>query len=400
LIAYTSAAHALTHVSMLIFSGVLDPMRASFGLSRQDFLAWVSVSTVLFGLGGVPAGWLSDRVGEKRLLVAFFVLTALGCAAIGLATSRIGLGIGFAALGIGASIYHPVGMAFLSKAVSEPGRAMGSNGFWGSAGTALGPLLAVRVAILAEPWGTSAGFEPWRVSYLVLVPVLIVLGVGLALEPFPEATGASSVASGSVRSGSRTRRVDLGSIVFLFLAMMGGGFYFNLITAVLPTLFDERASTASTLGGHIAGGDLAGMVYFVGGFGQILAGRLLSRFEGRGLYVWVLLLSAPLVAAMAAFAGLPLVLWGLVMGGIVFMVQPIENTLLARSSTSATRGILYGLKFVLVFGIGGIGTAVSGRLADAYGTPSVFYAAGFCMLAAAGCAVVAWRRFGRVSRDS
>ena len=69
-------------------------MQETFGLSLDEFTAYATVSTVLFGVGALPAGWLGDRLGEKQMLVGFFFLTAFGGVCLGLAQEVWSLAIG------------------------------------------------------------------------------------------------------------------------------------------------------------------------------------------------------------------------------------------------------------------------------------------------------------------
>ena len=72
---FTCAAHALTHVYIANYAAVLTEMGTEFD---ADITKVATISTVLFGLGAFPASWLGEKWGEKRLLVAFFVLSAIG----------------------------------------------------------------------------------------------------------------------------------------------------------------------------------------------------------------------------------------------------------------------------------------------------------------------------------
>ena len=115
LLFFTCGAHALTHLYMLLFTAVLKEMAADFGMDVATFTKYAMISTVLFGLGAVPAGWLGDRWGEKRLLIAFFVLTGTGGLLIGVAQGGKVLAAGMALMGAGTSIFHPVGNSLLAK---------------------------------------------------------------------------------------------------------------------------------------------------------------------------------------------------------------------------------------------------------------------------------------------
>ena len=384
---FTCVAHALTHAYMLIFTALQTEMGEDFGLERDTFLEYATISTVLFGVGAVPAGWLGDRIGEKAMLVAFFFLTALGGTLLGLAGGTVGLAVGMALVGAGASIFHPVGNAMISKGIRAPGWAMGVNGLFGSLGIAAGPVIAVQVAELLD----------WRWAYWVLTPPMVLLGVWLAFtrmgsspadEPAPpggSAAEADRPAAGETEpaaSPGGNSREWKAMIFFLLCAMTCGGFFFHLITTMLPEHFQERVTFSDEFR-RLTAGYLTGTVYAIGGLGQLLSGYLVHRREGRGLYMVVLVLAAPLVYSISVLSELPVVAAAAVMSVFIFMAQPIENVLLSRYSPRRIRGLLFGLKFILAFGVGGLGAALSGYVSEWFSVAAVFVvASGFTALAA------------------
>lgn len=377
---FTCAAHALTHMYMMLFTALLHPMRASFQLGVAEFTYYASISTLLFGLGSLPTGWLGDRIGEKRMLVAFYVLSALGGTVLGLAHDRFWLAVGMATLGLGASIFHPVGNAMIARGIRRPGRAMGINGLFGSLGTAAGPFLA----------GEIAYHLGWRYAYLVLTPVTLLLGIALSLTHLrlPPATGTRSTGNGApnghFRFGGYATLLSL-----LLVAMTCGGFSYHVITTMLPTYLAANADGAGTAGLR-TGAHLSALLYAIGGLGQLLAGHMVHSRDGRGLYVVILTAALPLLFVTGKLSGAPVLACGSVMAVFLFAVQPIENVLLSRYAKPSNRGLVFGLKFILAFGVGGgLGTRLSGVVAERYGTSEVFTAAAVVTAAALCCALLA-----------
>jgi len=390
ILVFTCAGHSLTHVFIHLFTAIQDEMRASFGLSDEGLTKLASISLVLFGAGAIPAGWLSDRYGEKPLLVAFYVLSALGALVIGLAPDTLTLGCGFAIVGLGTSIYHPVGLALISKGLRRPGRGMGINGLFGSLGTAVSPLVAAGVT-----WWT----DDWRWAFLVLTAPTLLLGLAMGVCDFggrlsiDAAQPPANIAKPGDGTPSRQpgeRRALYRIVAWLLAAMACGGVYYALVITKLPELlaanveseFLERDVTKKTW--------LPFFVYLIGGASQIIGGHLIDRRDGRGMYVVILLIAAPLIWALGRLHDAGLVGTACAMAFFLFAVQPVENTLLARYSPPALRGVVYGLKFVIVFGAGmGIGTWLSGRVAGHYGLGDVFTCAAVFAWTAAVFAIVA-----------
>src|SRR5690606_7057095 len=75
-----------------------------------------------------------------------------------------------------------------------------------------------------------------------------------------------------------------------------------------------------------------------------------DRYPLKLVYIGGLLLQIPVLACIAAFAGLPLI--AVATGAVLLSTAalPAENMLLARFTPERHRSLAYGLKFVLAFG--------------------------------------------------
>ena len=366
---FTCIGHAMTHVYIHLFTAIQPEIRSSFdGLGAEEMTSLASISLVLFGVGAIPAGWLSDHYGEKPLLVAFFLLSAVGGAVTGFASTTWQLAAGFALIGLGTSIYHPVGLALISKGISGPAKAMGINGLFGSLGTALSPLAARQLT----HWTGD-----WRWAFIGLAVPMIVMAflLGFSDTGGKRTTDATDEES-RAPSGGR-------SIVGLLLtAMLFGGIYYSLIITMLPDRLAAGADNSKLLGGIVGEGYLPFIVFFIGGLGQVAAGHWMENREGRGLYVIILAGTVPLIYLSGMLDGVRLLIGASAMAFFMFAVQPVENTLLARYTAPGMRGRIYGLKFILTFGAGmGAGTALSGRISEGSGLKAVFTVAA-CFAAA------------------
>jgi FSR family fosmidomycin resistance protein-like MFS transporter len=398
---FTCAAHAMTHVYMVTLSVVLLPMCGDLGLSIADLTLYGTIGAVLYGLGALPAGLLSDRWGEKALLSTFFFLTAAGGTAVGLSRSPVLLSLGMGLMGLGASIFHPVGNSWIARGFRSPGRAMGINGLWGSLGEAAGPVAAAGISVLLS----------WRWAYLAYAVPMAVIGGWLMLSRAeapsgpdagpagrpPAAPAAGSPAgregilegesSGMDRSISGRRRV----LAFLFAAMICGGMQFWMVKTMLPTHVQAHTSLhgdshesilEASPSDSLRGGYLTGLIYAIGGIGQYAVGCFVDRRDGRGVYCLLFAALAPLVYAVGRLDSVALIAAGSLMSILLFSVQPVENTLLARLSPRRWQGLIFGVKFVLTFGIGGFGTYLSGWVVARHGMTGVFtVASAFTMMA-------------------
>ena len=71
--------------------------------------------SIAFGLFSLPSGWLADKWSRESMILVFFV--GIGLTPIGASTAQspLEIAIWLFAVGIFASIYHPVGLALIAK---------------------------------------------------------------------------------------------------------------------------------------------------------------------------------------------------------------------------------------------------------------------------------------------
>jgi MFS family permease len=134
--------------------------------------------------------------------------------------------------------------------------------------------------------------------------------------------------------------------------MLCAGLIYQATQPALPKLFSER------LGDGAGVGDAAlavTMVYLVAGLTQVVAGHLADRYSPKLIYVLSYVAQGPLLVALAWGAGLPLVMVAMLAVALNMAGIPAENLLLARYTPAKWRGTAFGLKFVLSFGVSGLG---------------------------------------------
>jgi MFS family permease len=230
---------------------------------------------------------------------------------------------------------------------------MGINGLFGSLGTALSPLAARQMA----QWTGD-----WRWAFVGLAIPMIILAFLLGISNTGGKRTTDAADPGKDNGGSRGGKTIVG---LLLCAMLFGGVYYSLIITKLPQHFDTGSSGVPYLDNISKAGYLLFLVYLIGGFGQVFAGWWMEKREGRGLYIALLIGTVPLVYLVGILGGMQLLVAAAAMAFFMFAVQPVENTLLARYTAPRLRGRIYGLKFILTFGVGmGSGTHLSGWIEE------------------------------------
>ena len=339
---FSCLGHGTMHALTALFLTVVLVLERVWQTPYEELIRLWTWGALLVGLGAPLAGWLSDRWSQSRMMVLMFALTGGGALGAGMAQDKTQLLVALAVLGLGASIYHPVGMAWTVKNASARGRAIAVNGICGSLGLASAGLLA---------GGLSAAFG-WRAAFLLPGGLALLAGAVLAALIL---AGQVADRTGDVRPHAAPHRGDVTrAFIVLSVTMLALGLASQAISVVMPKWFEER------LGGMLAGGSsgilgvggLVTLVYLVTGLPQLLGGVLADRMAIRRLYVMCLLGQVPLMLLAAVAPGLGSVVMSVLIIGLMNIQAPAENLLLAQYTPDRHRGLAYGAKFILSFGVG------------------------------------------------
>ncbi|GAA4255964.1 MFS transporter [Azospirillum formosense] len=338
-IGFSWVGHALMHIVTALFLTVVLVLEREWKLPYDELIRLWTLGALMIGVGAPLAGWLGDRWSECRMMAVFFLLTGAGTIACGLTDGPEALLWALAVLGLGSSIYHPVGMAWMVKNATNRGKALGYQGIFGTIGIASAAVVA----------GGLTEWLGWRSAFLIPGAICLGLGVVLALLI---ALGKVEDRQGDVKPIPKASRGDVIRAFFvLSVTMVCAGLMFNAMQVVLPKLFEARLS--DLLGGSTLGvGGVVTAVYLFAALPQLIGGHLADKYPLKRIYTLCLLVQVPMMAAVAVLADLPLV-GAAALVVVASQVQiPAENLLLARYTPERHRGLAYGAKFILSFGAG------------------------------------------------
>lgn len=350
-LAFSCVGHTYSHLYAPIFYVAVLALETEMSLSHGEAVGLIVVGNVLFGVAAPLAGWLGDRWSAVGMMVLFFLGTGAGMLATAGASGPWGIGLGLAATGLFASIYHPVGMAWLVRNSVNRGTALGVNGLFGGLGPAVAALSA---GVLIDAFG-------WRAAFAVPGVVVAVTG-GLFLWAVQRGIVTESKADRhSVAPPSRKDAVRAFSV--LAVTMVCIGLIYQSTQAGLPKLFSLRLGGDGVIGVSAA----VALVYLAAGFLQVFAGKLADRYPLRTVYLTAFALQAPFLYLAGHLAGGGLLGVAMVMVILNIGALPAENTLVARYAPPDWRSLAYGLKFILAFGVSGMGVILEGHLFDLSG---------------------------------
>ena len=148
---FTNLAHFFDHFFLLIFPTAALAIAPAWGMSYGDVLFLGSPVYIMFALGTLPAGWLGDRMDRMTLLGVFFLGCGFSCIWIAVSNGPVAMTFGLGAQGLFAAIYHPVGLAHVTRIGLRTGRALAINGVFGNLGLAGAAVIGATYRGLAKP---------------------------------------------------------------------------------------------------------------------------------------------------------------------------------------------------------------------------------------------------------
>lgn len=333
-IRYVNAAHFIDHYAMLIFAAAVVVMGPALGMSYSELLPYATPAFIAFGAGSLVTGWLGDRWSRRHMMVIFFLGIGASMISVGLVQTPLQLGAALLAIGIFASIYHPVGTAMIVSYADRLGSEMGLNGVWGNLGVASSALVT----------GVVGQYLGWRWAFVIPGVVTMALGVIFMRTVVHEDRSGHKQAAAQARVAKSDMWRVLLSLLIVVIAISTT---FNAITVSLPKLFAERLADLThspALLGLIAAG-----VYVFGAMTQYTVGKLIDRHSLKAVFVPLSVLLAPLLyfAATLNNLGLIVVTIGVVIG--LFGQVTINDAMVGKYTAEEWRSRAYSVRYFVGF---------------------------------------------------
>jgi MFS family permease len=327
---------------------------AEFGLSFAQVGIIRTIYTGGMALFQIPAGFLAERWGERRLLAGGTALTALGFVTAGWAGGFGVLLLILSIAGLGSSVQHPLSSSLISKAYEGGGRraALGTYNFSGDVGKA-GASVVVALAAAAVGW-RMAGAAYGLLGLTTAATVLVVLGRLAAGDPGPATDRAGVPLRGW---GIRNPR---GFSALAAIGMVDNATRTGFIT-FLPFALIAKGSTVAGVGTALA-------LLFVGGAaGKFVCGLMAER---AGVIRTVILTEAATAAGIATIivAPLPVALATLVPLGVALNgTSSVLYGTVADLVMAERRSRAYGLYYTLSVGCSALAPTLYGVVGDVVG---------------------------------
>ncbi|MDM0107014.1 MFS transporter [Variovorax sp. J22R24] len=345
-----STSHMVNDMMQSLILAMYPILKGEFSLSFTQIglitLTYQLTASLLQPLVGV----FTDRRPQPYSLPVGMFSTLIGLMLLAVAPSFGVLLLAAAFIGIGSSIFHPESSRIARLASGgQHGFAQSVFQVGGNLGTAIGPLLAAAVIV---PFGQRS------VAWFGLA---VLLGIGLLVQ-VSRWYSTHHVAAGSSRKAAGAspypRKVVIGAIAVLLVLIFSKYFYVAGLSSFYTFYVMER------FGLSVQSAQLHLFIFlFASAVGTVLGGPIGDRI-GRKPVIWVSILGVAPFALLLPHANLFWTTTLTVVIGLVLSSAFSAILVYAQELMPGKVGMVSGLFFGFAFGMGGLGAAVLGIVAD------------------------------------
>ena len=324
---------------------------ANFGLNYYQSASIIFCNTIVASVAQPILGYVADRWRVPWFIPVGFSITLISISAIALATSyEMILALSLIA-GLGAALFHPEAALLVNRMQSnELGNAMGRFAVGGSAGFALGPLLAGGVYVFG-------GQFLWLFTAIALIGVLLYV-YAFTGSAATDVIGESKSSAKSTNTGAN----DWVSFGKLFFVIASRSILFSVLSIFIPILY------ITVINGEASASSLALTMYFAMGAVLTYMGGALS--DKLGFLKTVRLGNLIFLPSVLVFIFVPNI-WGF-FGAMIPMAFGVFSqygpiTVLGQKYLAKNAGFASGITLGLGITLGGLVAPYVGHLADIYG---------------------------------
>jgi len=378
-LAMSSLAHAVQDGMSSTIYVLLPVLAQSLGLSLTQVGLFKGLKGFVQGMMEIASGPLSERFGDRSVLLAGLIFSAIGYLLFALADGPGLVLLCLIIIGLGTAFQHAPSSALVSSAYRDGGRRS-ALGLYNSSGDA-GKLIFSTALSLTIGAGLAWQFTTTAFGLVALLAGLVIFRV-LRPSARDSATTSDPTRDDITRWGILDRRG--------FSALLAVVCIDNMVQAAAATFV---AFLMMAKGYPLAIAAFAAPVVLVGGiFGKAACGYLADRIGPRLAFTLVQTLTATGLAAMVLAPGI-----------LSWVVMPFLGVFL-QGSTSITYSMVNDLVhparasrgFALIYGLGSFGSvagpAGAGVLGDLASVETAVYAMAVASLAA--ILPCAWLRVG------
>ena len=356
-----SLAHFLNDLMQSLVPAIYPIIKESHGLTFGQIGMITFTFQITASLFQPAVGFYTDKKPQPYSLAVGMAFTLVGLILLAHAASYAMLLIGAALVGTGSAIFHPEATRVARMASGgRQGLAQAIFQLGGQGGGALGPVLAAFVVV---PYGQSS--VAWF-AVAALAAMLVLSYVGNWYNSQLPVVLASKRTDGKNHSHSDTP-INVGFAVFVLIVLMFSKSAYTASFTSYYTFF-----VIDRFGVSVEHAQLMLFAYLAAGALGVLIGGPLGDKIGRRRIIWFSILGALPFSFWLPYANL---YWTVALTIIVafIMASAFAAILVFAMELRPGRvGLVGGLFYGLVFGLGAVSASLLGEVADHTSIATVF----------------------------
>ena len=390
-----SLGHLLNDMFQAVIPAIYPMIKESLGLSFMQIGAITLTNQITSSLLQPMVGYFSDKHPRPYGLVVGMCFTLTGLLLLSMADSFPLVLLSVAFVGVGSSVLHPESskvarlasggakgcasqeqsQVCLDSAQAQPalasiGKGMAQSIFQigGNVGRAIGP---VAVALIVIPHGQ--GSIRWF-ALLAVVAIWVLARIGRWYKKQIMIYGRSKSKFDIENVSHLSRHQIIVALLVLLVLMFSKDFYTANIQSYLTFYMIYKFGLSVTASQYVLFAFLVSTAV-----GLLIGGEVGDRY-GRKYVIWVSILGSSPFALLLPYCNLT---WTIILVILVGMVMSSAMSAILVYGTEllpGNVGMISGAFFGLSFGLGGIGSAIFGWLADLSSIQYVFQLTAFLPL--------------------
>ena len=364
-----SISHFLNDMIQSVVPSIYPMIKEDFSLS----FAQIGLITFVFQLASSIlqpfTGLYADRHPRPYALSLGMCFTLAGLLLLAFAGNFWMIILAVSVIGFGSTVFHPEASR-VAQMASGGKKSLAQSIFQvgGNGGSAVGPLLA---AVIVLPFGQ------WAISWFAIAAIfasLIMLKVGRWYKALIAYREDHSIAAPAPNTSISERSKHM-ALIILVVLVFSKYFYTACITNYFTFFLIDKFH------GSVQTSQLC-LFAFLAAFaiGTVAGGIFGDRF-GRKYVIWFSILgAAPFALALPFVDSLWLTVVMAFMSGLVIASAFSSIVVYATDLMPDKLGLIAGIFFGLMFGLGGLGAAFFGWLADKTSVDYIFRVSAFLPL--------------------
>lgn len=364
-----SFTHLLNDMLQSVIPAIYPLMKQNFHLSFTEIGLITFTFQLTASLLQPFVGHYTDKTPRPYSLAIGMGFTLTGLISLSLASSFIAILVSVSLIGMGSSVFHPESsrVAHLASG-GKKGLAQSIFQLGGNAGSAIGPLLA---ALIIVPHGQ---FHIIWFALAAILGIIVLVRVGTWYKGHLNWKMKSKAVAAPITHKVLPKSRIITSLAILLVLIFSKYFYMASMSSYFTFYLIEKFHVPvqqATIHLFIFLAAVAA--------GTLIGGPLGDRF-GRKYIIWISILGAAPFTLLLPYANL---FWCGVLSVIIGVIIASAFSAILVYATELVPGkvgMIAGLFFGFAFGMGGLGSAVLGKLADITSVIYVFKVCAFLPL--------------------